>query len=76
MDEYKHENNFKRCLSKLSLNDVIVAIERAKEIMENNAGSNGYVEQQYRGYKYYKENPSLLVWVIIEKILKDCVLIQ
>lgn len=74
MDEYKHETNFKRCLGKLQLSSVIDAVNRAKIIMENNQ-KNGYTLQQYKGYKYYKENPSLAIWEVIEKILKDCALI-
>lgn len=74
MDEYKHETNFKRCLGKLQLSSVIDAVNRAKIIMENNK-KNGYTLQQYKGYKYYKENPSLAIWEVIEKILKDCALI-
>lgn len=30
------------------------------------------MQYQYKGYKYYKENPSLAIWEAIEKILKDC----
>ncbi len=71
MKEYKEEKNFKRCLNKLFLADVIEAVKRAKRIMENNK-DNGYILHQYKGYKYYEENPSLAVWEIIEKILKDC----
>lgn len=74
MAEYKHENNFKRCLAKLQLANVIDAINRAKSIMQRNI-DNGYNLQQYKGYKYYKENPSLAIWEPIEKILKDCRLI-
>lgn len=74
MDEYKHEENFKRCLGKLQLSNVIDAVNRAKTIMKNNQ-NNGYTLQQYKGYKYYKENPSLTIWEVIEKILKDCELI-
>lgn len=74
MHEYKKESNFKRCLRKLSMQDVISAVNRAKAIEKRNK-DNGYVLQQYKGYKYYKENPSLLVWEAIEKILKDCNLI-
>ena len=33
MDEYKHEDNFKRCLKQLSLEDVIKAVERSEKIM-------------------------------------------
>lgn len=74
MDEYKHEANFKRCLGKLQLSNVIDAVNRAKTIMQNNQ-NKGYILQQYKGYKYYKENPSLAIWEVIEKILKDCELI-
>lgn len=71
MDEYKHEDNFKRCLGKLQLSNVIAAVNRAKAIMQRN-GENGYTLHEYRGYKYYKENPSLAIWEAIAKILKDC----
>ena len=47
MDEFKHEANFKRCLKKLTLEDVIEAVNRAKAIMEINK-QNGYTLHQYR----------------------------
>lgn len=71
MDEYKHENNFKRILAQLSLSDVKDAIDRAKQIMVTNEEC-GYVLQEYKGYRYYRENPSLAVWEVIEKVLGDC----
>ena len=71
MDEYKHEDNFKRFLGQLSLDNVTKAIFRANKIMERNR-ENGYRLYKYKGYKYYKVNPSLAVNEIIEKILKDC----
>ncbi len=71
MKEYKHENNFKRCLGKLSLTSVTEAINRANKIMARNE-ANGYLLQQYKGYMYYKENPSMAIHEIIGKILKDC----
>lgn len=71
MNEYKHEANFKRCLGKLELSNVNDAIKRAKTIMQRNQ-DRGYVLQQYKGYKYYKENPSLAVWEVVDNILKDC----
>lgn len=74
MDEYKHEDNFKRCLAKLQLFNVIDAVNRAKAVMQRNK-ENGYILHQYKAYKYYKENPSLAIWEAIEKILKDCELI-
>jgi hypothetical protein len=71
MDEYKHENNFKRCLSKLSMDDVRKAIVRSEHIMDENK-QRGYVLQNYKGFTYYKENPSLSVWEAIKKIFSDC----
>lgn len=71
LDQYKHENNFKRILSKLTLDDVRGAIIRAKSIMQKNQ-ANRLTLQYYKGYNYYKENPSLSIWEAIEKILKDC----
>lgn len=74
LDDYKLEANFKRILNTLTLNDVIFAVRRAKNIMERNK-QNGYKLHEYKGFKYYKENPSLTIWEAIEKIIKDCKLI-
>lgn len=74
MDEYKHEDNFKKCLGQLSLNNVRAAIDRAKKIMAKNR-ENGYRLLEYKGYRYYKENPSLAIHEIMEKILIECELV-
>ena len=74
MDEYKHEANFKRCLKQLTLENVKEAVNRAKIIMARNE-ENGYTLHQYKGYSYYKENPSMAIHEIIEKILRDCELL-
>ena len=58
----------------MNLSNVIDAIERARKIMQKN-NENGYRLLEYRGYKYYKENPSLSAWEAIEKILSDCKLL-
>ena len=71
MNEYKEEQNFKRVLSRLSLKDVCNAIDRAEHIMNQNK-KDGRVMQQYKGYKYYRENPSLEIGSVIRKIFKDC----
>ena len=71
LDKYKHEANFKRCLSKLSLDDVKSAVRRAKIIMKNNS-ENGLKVNEYMGFTYYSENPSLTIHTSIEKILTDC----
>lgn len=68
-DEEIHVKQFKD-----TLEDVIKAVERSEKIMGNNVAS-GYVLQRYKGFSYYKENPSLAVWEAIKKILKDCKLI-
>lgn len=73
LKHYKHEDNFKRLLAKISLREVKDAIGRSKAIMQRNE-DNGYVLQQYKKYCYYKENPSLSIWESIEKIIIDCAL--
>ncbi len=75
LDEYKEEKNFKHCLEKLTLDDVIDAINRSKIIMENNK-NNGYKPIKYGKFEYYKENPSLTIWEIIHTILIDCGIIS
>jgi len=71
LNHYKEEANFKRILGKLTLDDVKEAIKRAEYIMRIKH-ENGYLPRQYKGYKYYTENPSLSVWEIVKKILFDC----
>lgn len=74
MDDYKHKDHFNSCLKQLSIDNVKKAIERSKRIMQSNQ-ANGYQLQRYKGYSFYRENPSLMVWEVVEKILKDCNLI-
>ncbi len=71
MDDYKNEKNFKKLLSFLTIEDVKVAIKRAKDIQGKNVAS-GFQMQQYCGVKYYNENPSLSIHEIIEGILNEC----
>lgn len=72
--QYKEEKNFKRILSKLTLEHVKQAIRRSEVIMRRNE-TMGNKPQQYKGYYYYKENPSLAVWEQIKQILQDCGLV-
>lgn len=74
MKKYKREDNFKRCLKQLDLTNVRRAVERAESIMQSNH-DNGYTLHQYKGYQYYKENPSLEIWRAVKTILEDCSLI-
>lgn len=75
LGQYKSEKNFKRLLEKLSLDDVKQAICRAKAIRIRNK-EVGYIEQQYKKFTFYKENPSISVDVYIEEVLQDCGLIE
>ena len=74
MQQYKHEYNFKRCLKKLTLENVKDAITRAQNIMNKLEETKG-APLQYKGFRYYRENPSLNVWRVVQKILTDCQLI-
>lgn len=75
LDEYKQEANFKRCLSKLTIEDVKEAIKRSRYIMERKA-DDGQFPIQYKGFTYYPENPSLSIWEAVEKILQECNIIK
>ena len=69
--QYKEENNFKRCLSKLTLEDVHSAVSRAKVIMGRNQAEGKRVIS-HCNFKYYPDNPSLTIWESVAGILKDC----
>ena len=71
LDKYKHEDDFKRCLRKLSLDDVISAIKRADVIMNNNIKDDKKVIS-YKTYSYYKDNPALSIHDVIRNIFFDC----
>lgn len=71
LDQYKREVEFKRCLGKLSLDDVLEAIIRADGICARNK-KDGKLPLLYKGYSYYQDNPSLSIHDVIRMILKDC----
>lgn len=71
LNEYKEEKHFKSILQKLTLDDVISAVNRMKNIIKNNI-ENGYKKKSYLGYVWYSENPSSELGDIIGSILKDC----
>lgn len=75
MKEFKEGKNLERCLKKLNIDNVMDAVSRANKIMRKNT-DNGYMPQQFMGYKYYRENPSLEVGNVIGNILSDCGLIK
>ena len=53
------------------MDDVKMAIARAEGIMKRNE-ENGYILENYKGFTYYKETPSLMVWQAVKKMLIDC----
>lgn len=67
---YKHEKNFKRILSKLSLEDVFKAIERAKRLSKENHKSDKKFVELY-GYTFCQDNPHTELWIIFESILNN-----
>lgn len=71
LKKYKHENDFKRILRKLSLENAKDAVMRAESIMQRNQ-ENGYTQVEHKGFSYYRENPSLSIWESIKVILSDC----
>lgn len=71
LNQYKHEDNFKRCLTKLTIDDVVRAVERADSITTNNA-KNGNKRIQSNRYWYFQDNPSLSIHEVIKKILSEC----
>lgn len=73
-EHYKHEENFKKVLSQLTLEDVYNAIQRAKSLMEQLGETDEPVE--FCKFRYYETNPSLSIHVVVEDILKDVGLIQ
>ena len=75
LDHYKREANFKRVLGKLCLQDVKDAVYRARAIADRNQ-DNGYSLINYKGYSYYRENPSLSIWEPVNRILADCGLMK
>lgn len=70
MSDYKKEDNFEKILSKIDINDVKKAILNSEKIIQNKY-NQGYTEMNYRKYKYFRENPSLNIHIIIKKIFKE-----
>lgn len=75
LSEYKEERNFKKCLSKLCLEDVKTAVSNAMDIIRNKERA-GYKPREYKRFKYFRENPALNLWEHIGAILVECGLMQ
>ena len=71
LDHYKQESAFKRCLEKLSLNDVKDALRRADKIAEQNVKDRKKLVNLC-GYSYYRNNPALSINEVLKKIFTEC----
>ncbi len=70
LHEFKRKENIIKILKQLKIEDVINAIWREKEIVRHNE-LNNYQKIKYKGYNYFRENPSSSVGSYIEKILLE-----
>ena len=68
--EYKTERNFSQILSKITLDDVKAAIERAEKITSQRKSEG--VPIKTCGYEWFDKNPALSVHCVIKKILSEC----
>lgn len=72
LDHYKKEDAFKRCLSKLTLDDVKSAINKSYIIMKCNESDPGKKSIIYKKFTYFADNPSLTIWEHVYRILDEC----
>lgn len=68
---FKQEDTFKRCLNKLTIEDVKCAIKRAEKIARDNK-KNSKVLVSHCNYSYYRENPSMSINDVVKKIIVEC----
>ena len=71
LDHYKAHDAFQRCLARLTLDDVRKAIRRAETITRINE-RDGKTILQYKGYKYYQDNPALSINEAVKRVLAEC----
>lgn len=76
IDDYKEEKNFKRILKKISLEDVISAINNANEIRKMNEEIFKCNYRKYGQFDYYTENPDMTINECVEQILRECEVIK
>lgn len=75
LSQYKQEKNFKKCINSFTLDDVRDAINRAKKIEAMNK-RNGKKITKLSGYSYYRDNPSMSIHEVVERILEECGLLN
>lgn len=72
IDEYKEEKNFKRILKKITLDNVILAVNNGNEIRKMNEENFKCNYRKYGKFEYYTENPDMTINECVEQILKEC----
>lgn len=71
MKEYKEEKNFKKILAKITLEDIIRAIENGNEIRQRNTKDFKEKYRQFGKFEYYMQNPDMTINECIEQILQE-----
>lgn len=70
MDEYKKEEEFRKILNSITLDDVINAVARGEKIRKNHEDNNDRKEI-VNGFIYYRNNPYMTLHSIVKQILVD-----
>lgn len=70
MDEYKKEEEFRKILNSITLDDVINAVARGEKIRKNHEDNNDHKEI-VNGFIYYRNNPDMTLHSIVKQILVD-----
>ena len=71
LKDNKNKGAFKKLLEQISLEDVKRAMRYSQEIRPYQE-EIGHHMVEYRGFKYYRENPDLTVNECVELIFKEC----
>ena len=69
-DKIKAEEVFKNIVKNITISDIKNAIKRAETIDNNNYEINYPID--FKGYTYFKENPSLNIYKFINLVFKKC----
>lgn len=72
IDKYKEEENFKKVLEKITLQDVKTAIKNGNEIRKFNEENNNKERRSFGQVIYYLNNPDVTINECVEQILNEC----
>ena len=72
IDEFKSHDEFQKILEEfVTLDSIIQAIDRAKKIVGNN-GEDRKVNETYKGFSFYRDNPDVSVHDVVQMIFDVC----